>query len=90
MRDCAAQEYERLDRKLNDAWRETMSRMAGNEARSRLRQLQREWIKVRWAECDEQVAQSGMAGGTGGLLIYDTCQLEVVARRISWLEAYHP
>lgn len=90
MRDCAAQEYVRIDRKLNTAWRATMSRMPDDEARFRLRQLQREWIKTRWVECDEQVARSGMAGGAGGLLIHDTCKLGVIARRISWLEAYHP
>ncbi|MBN9548571.1 MAG: DUF1311 domain-containing protein [Alphaproteobacteria bacterium] len=77
-------------RPLNIAWRAAMSRMPNDEARSRLRQLQREWIKTRWAECDEQVAQSGMAGGTGSLLIHDNCQLGVIARRISWLEDYRP
>lgn len=90
MRDCTAQEYERLDRELNETWRVTMARVPDDRARSRLRQLQREWIKTRWAECDQQVAQSGMGGGTGGLLIYDNCQLEVIARRLSWLEAYRP
>lgn len=90
MRDCMAQEHERLDQKLNETWRTTMARMPGDQARSRLRQLQREWIKTRWAECDEQVAQSGMGGGTADLLVYDSCQLEVIARRLSWLETYRP
>lgn len=90
MRDCMAQEYERLDRTLNETWRTTMARMPGDQARSRLRQLQREWIKTRWAECDEQAAQMGSGGGTADLLVYDNCQLEVIARRVSWLEAYHP
>jgi len=88
MRDYMAQEYERLDRRLNETWRTTMARMPGDQARSRLRQLQREWIKTRRAECDEQVAQSGTGGGTADLLVYDNCQLEGIARRLVWLEVY--
>lgn len=88
MRNCSAQEYARLDRKLNATWRSTMSRIPNEAARFRLRQIQREWIKTRWAECDKQVAQSG--GGTADLLIDDDCQLRVIAQRISWLETYRP
>ena len=90
MRDCTAQEYQRLDQKLNETWRMTMARMPDDRSRSALRQLQREWIKTRWAECDEQLALSGSGGGTADLLVYDNCQLGVTARRISWLETYRP
>lgn len=90
MRDCAALEYARLDNALNQTWRSAVNKLSDNTARARLRQLQREWIRTRWAACDEKVAQSGMVGGQSGLLIHDHCQLGVVAQRISWLETYQP
>ncbi|MDZ3832411.1 MAG: lysozyme inhibitor LprI family protein [Sphingopyxis sp.] len=90
MRDCSAQEYARLDARLNASWRTTMARLSGEAAQAQLRRSQREWLRTRWAECDESVAKSGMAGGTGALLIYDSCQIRVLAQRIAWIENYRP
>lgn len=88
MRECAANEYRRLDRELNIVWRKTMARLSDARARERLRAAQRQWLKTRKSECDRQVADSGMNGGTGALLIADTCAISQLETRIAWLGAY--
>lgn len=88
MQNCLAGEYRRLDRALNAAYRDALSRLPGNAARSRLRDLQRTWLKTRWDICADEVARSGMAGGSGGQLVEASCRLGVVSKRTHWLRAY--
>lgn len=86
--DCAEEEYVRLDQTLNQSWQATLARLPDKAARTALRRDQREWLRTRWIECDERVAQSGVAGSESAILIYDACRLEVVARRISLLKTW--
>ena len=88
MQNCMAGEYRRLDRALNVAYREALRRLPSNAARSRLRDLQRTWLKTRWDICIEEVARSGMAGGSGGQLVEAGCRLRVVSDRAQWLREY--
>jgi uncharacterized protein YecT (DUF1311 family) len=84
MRDCAAAEHERLDVRLNAAYRAALARLPNPAARTRLRTLERRWLATRWAGCRRQAAAEG--GGSMGLLILDSCALEEMVRRIVWLE----
>lgn len=85
MRACMASEYRRLDRALNAAYRAALRRSPGDAARARLRDGQRAWLKDRDAICRAEVERSGMAGGTGGLLIEDSCRLRLLSERTQWL-----
>ncbi len=88
MQTCMAGEYRRLDRALNAAYRDALRRLPSNAARSRLRDLQRTWLKTRWDICADEVARSGMAGGSGGQLVEASCRLRVVSDRTQWLREY--
>ena len=90
MRDCAALEYNGLDKRLNATYRTTMARLPDDQARSRFRRLQRDWLQTRGAVCHQEVEQSGMTGGTGALLILNDCGNRVLTERIQWLERYQP
>lgn len=82
MRDCSAAEYRRLDRRLNQVYRDRMTRLAA-PARIRLRDAQRGWLRVRFDHCSD-----GATGGTADLLNSDGCVQREVIRRIAWLERY--
>jgi len=88
MQTCMAGEYRRLDLALNVAYRDALRRLPSNAARSRLRDLQRTWLKTRWDICADEVARSGMAGGSGGQLVEASCRLSVVSERTQWLRTY--
>ncbi|WP_439569858.1 lysozyme inhibitor LprI family protein [Sphingopyxis sp.] len=90
MRACMAGEYRRLDKALNAAYRGALRRSPGDTARARLRDAQRAWLKDREAICRAEVERSGMAGGTGGLLIEDSCHLRLLSERTRWLESQPP
>ena len=85
MRDCSAAEFGRLDAKLNAEYRSAMSRLQQN-VRLKLRQFERDWLKVRWRECDRKMAEED--GGTLALVISDGCRLSEIARRTVWLRRY--
>jgi uncharacterized protein YecT (DUF1311 family) len=86
MRDCAGSEHERLDRRLNAAYRAAMARLPDGAARTRLRNLERRWLAVRWSRCRRDADAEG--GGTLALLILDSCTLDEMVRRVVWLERY--
>lgn len=88
MQDCMGNEYRRLDRALNMAYRGALRRLPSDTARSRLRALQRTWLKNRWDVCTDEVAGSGMGGGSGGLVVEGNCRLRIVADRTQWLRDY--
>lgn len=88
MQACMAIEYRRLDRLLNRAYRDALRRLPSDAARSRLRGLQRTWLETRWNICTDEVARSGMAGGSGGQLVEASCRLRVAADRTQWLREY--
>lgn len=88
MQDCIGGEYRLLDQALNMAYRGALRRLPSDTARSRLRALQGTWLKNRWDVCADEVARSGMAGGSGGLLVEGNCRLRIVADRTQWLRDY--
>jgi uncharacterized protein YecT (DUF1311 family) len=81
MRDCSAAEYERQDQALNATYRDLMARLPA-ELKTELRDAQRAWIGFRDAECDyRSLAQ----GGTLGLLVRDSCWLDLTTARVARL-----
>lgn len=85
MQNCIAEEYPRVDRKLNATYAQTMRRLPNEKSRGRLRQLQRAWLTERWVECTAEAAAAG--GGSVSDIVYRNCQLREVARRTLWLKA---
>lgn len=81
LRDCSAQEYRRLDGRLNRAYGAAMARR-GPAARVALRNDQRAWLRTRWRRC----ARLRPTGGTADLLNRDGCVQSELIRRIAWLE----
>ena len=63
-----------------------MARLDPN-GKSKLRDAERIWLKLRWKECDRQAARDG---GTSALLNSDGCGISEMARRIVWLQSYSP
>jgi len=88
MQDCMADEYRLVDRELNTAYRDALRRLPNKAARSKLQSVQRLWLKTRWDVCTAEAQKSGMAGGSGGGLIEDSCRLRVLAERRQWLRDY--
>lgn len=86
LRNCAAMELDRLDVRLNAAYRAAMDRMPTRAARLRLRNLERRWLAVRWDECRREARIH--EGGTLALIQIDGCAINEVARRTAWLERY--
>jgi uncharacterized protein YecT (DUF1311 family) len=83
MRDCSADEYARLDVTLNATYRELMG-LLEDDLKTELREAQRAWIAFRDAECDyRSLAQ----GGTLGLLIRDSCWLDLTSQRVRRLKS---
>lgn len=90
LRRCAAREYAGLRVKLGATWFAAIARMPNDRERSRLRRIQDRWMKGRWRDCRKQAALTAQEGGPLGRLVYQDCQLKVIAQRLSWLEAYRP
>ncbi|WP_428628088.1 lysozyme inhibitor LprI family protein [Sphingopyxis sp.] len=88
MQDCMADEYRRLDRALNRSYRDALRRLPSDAARSQLQASQRTWLKTRGNICDDELARSGMAGGSGGQLVEASCRLRILSDRTQWLRAY--
>lgn len=84
MQDCNTREYARLDRLLNIAYSNAMRPLQNNKPRTYLRNLQRDWLQVRWDACLKSA--SNLGGGSASDLVYRHCQLQEVVRRTIWLE----
>ncbi|MEQ7874163.1 lysozyme inhibitor LprI family protein [Sphingomonas sp. ASV193] len=82
IRDCSEAEGKRLDAMLNHEYRAAMTRLAPQQ-RSRLRALERQWIKTRYRGCVE--SGKSEEGGTIWLLMMDACGLAENGNRILWL-----
>lgn len=81
MQDCIDAEHEYQDRRLNQAYRALMKRLAEPEA-ARLRERQRAWIQQRDRDCDP-----GRLPGRGQSLDADSCLLRKTAERAAQLQA---
>ncbi len=57
MNQCALEDFERVDQKLNDVWRQLLAKEKGNPAYiKKLRSAQRAWITFRDAETEAMFA----------------------------------
>lgn len=85
MRNCTAAEQDRLDARVDAAYRDALARLASGAARTRLRRLQREWLATRWDACWRDPENQE---GTAGLLNLDGCGLTEMVRRLAYLQLY--
>jgi uncharacterized protein YecT (DUF1311 family) len=75
MQICIANEYTRQDRLLNAAYKDAMAARS-SAAQKALRQEQRNWIKRRDSECQEN-----LTGGTIDRVEVPLCQLSMTTVR---------
>lgn len=80
MAECIGAELERQDARLNAAYQAAMSARTPEEQQV-LRQVQREWIRRRDAECDQN-----LTGGTIDRLNLPGCRLRLTTVRAVELE----
>ncbi|MGL5839057.1 MAG: lysozyme inhibitor LprI family protein [Sphingorhabdus sp.] len=85
MQNCAETEYDRQDARLNQAYKMVMARQNA-AGKTKLRDLQRRWIKNRDAICTEERAE--WEGGTGAHFAWKSCMINETIRRIIYLEKY--
>ena len=85
MRACHSNEYRRLDAVLNRDYKSVMRQLQTKDLKQRLIESQRVWLRMRAQRCMQEVEQSGAKGGTAGDVIYDSCQLNLLQKRIEWL-----
>jgi uncharacterized protein YecT (DUF1311 family) len=86
MRRCLSGEHRRLDGELNRTYKSVMRQLKSTDQKRQLIESQRVWLRLRDERCLSKVKDSGMEGGTGGDLIYDDCQLNLLRQRIEWLK----
>jgi len=86
--DCADQEFEFQDSRLNRVYRQAMGALKGrndhgNAASTRLRDTQRQWLSQLDKACAEAAEK---AGSTMGPAAQSTCFMETTAMRADELE----
>ncbi len=87
MNDCAHEEFQRSDKKLNDLYEQIMARLAGNgPAKELLKKAQKTWIGFRDAECEFQTSAS--VGGSIYPMLNATCAKSLTDARSAQLKAY--
>ena len=84
MRDCMTAEQDRLERRLNDAYRVLMSNMPDGEEKETLRNSERAWIAHRETECAFEASEQ--EGGTLKPVLIAGCWLKQTADRVDELE----
>lgn len=84
----AAAELQTADEDLNRVYRDAMARLS-EPAKTSLRDQQREWIKVRDAECSEEKIAGQMqgAGGTAVTVEIVSCKARLTEKRVGELRA---
>ncbi|MDY6804318.1 MAG: lysozyme inhibitor LprI family protein [Cyanobacteriota bacterium] len=85
MKQCAAEEYEAADEKLNQTYQLALSQLDG-EAKQRLKEAQRTWINFRDSTCSFEA--SSALGGTLEGLLYTGCLTEQTEKRTAELKGY--
>jgi uncharacterized protein YecT (DUF1311 family) len=84
MNMCAGDAYERADKRLNDQWAQLIDVIKDDkEAKNRLIDSQRAWIKYRDAWCD--TAAWDNRGGTIWPLIHSSCLAQLTRDRVKQL-----
>ncbi|MCA8017066.1 lysozyme inhibitor LprI family protein [Burkholderia metallica] len=85
IRNCLALKYGAADRRLNAVYKTKMASL-DEQGKTRLRNDERRWLKMRDAACAE--ARQPDAGGTLGLVEVDSCFVDETERRIKVIEAF--
>jgi uncharacterized protein YecT (DUF1311 family) len=85
MMDCLQAEYGRQDERLNRTYAATLRRLRP-AAQSRLRDLQRGWVRTRDRQCRSESDESG--GGQASDLAYTSCLLRETVLRSRWLGSF--
>lgn len=81
---CARQEFEAADKRLNQLYRQLMTRLQGSPKREQLVNAQLAWIKYRDAACNFE----RWDGGTGEAYSYTFCRARITRQRNTDLENY--
>jgi len=84
LRTCTNAELQQQDQRLNRAYQK-LTQTLQPASRKKLKAVQLAWIQFRDAQCELEVANAG--DGTLGLLVADSCHLEMTTRRANELEA---
>lgn len=82
--ECARQELEAADKRLNQLYRQLMTRLQGNPKKQQLVNAQLAWIKYRDAACNFEKWD----GGTGAGYSYTFCRARMTRQRNADLETY--
>ncbi len=78
LKDCDSAELDRREAVLNRLYKQVLHAV-GPGRQAGLRRAERAWVAFADNECDFRM--SGEAGGTDAPLVYNTCCLELIARR---------
>jgi uncharacterized protein YecT (DUF1311 family) len=84
MNVCAARDYEREDRRLNQTYRDLIAKLEQGK-REKLREVQRAWLSYRDLNCDFQ--SDDYQGGTIYSLIQSSCLADMTKQRTKDLKA---
>lgn len=84
MNTCAAQDYQKADRTLNETYKNVMAR-ASESQQTLLKNAQNAWIKVRDADC--AFISSGVEGGSVKPMIHSQCLADKTRERSAFLES---
>lgn len=87
MNRCAAVELARLDRQLNETFKNQLAWLQGTQKKLEFRSAQRHWIVFRDADCLYQVGKVADAGSLGPML-QARCLAAHTEVRIRQLQAY--
>jgi uncharacterized protein YecT (DUF1311 family) len=84
MNICAARDYEREDKRLNQAYRDVVAKLEPAK-RDKLREVQRAWLSYRDLNCEFQ--SEDYVGGTIYSLVRSSCLAEMTRQRTKDLKA---
>ena len=80
MNQCAYQDYEQADKRLNKAYKKTMLSLSISSQQS-LREEQRAWLKRRDSKCKEEAKE--IEGGSAWPLVFYGCLRQITVIRMS-------
>jgi uncharacterized protein YecT (DUF1311 family) len=82
--ECARQEFETADKRLNQLYRQLLARLQGSPKRQQLVNAQLAWSRYRDAACNFE----RWDGGTGAGYSYTFCRARITRQRNADLESY--
>jgi uncharacterized protein YecT (DUF1311 family) len=82
--ECARQEFEAADKRLNQLYRQLLTRLQGSPKRQQFVNAQLAWSRYRDAACNFEKWD----GGTGAGYSYTFCRARITRQRNADLESY--